>query len=207
MRQIELQKVRQDLSGKNIELNNNLQLITEYSIRKSEEEEKLSSSAEESFNNLKAQINIWENRYLIVSPVNGIVAFTKYWSENQSVIIDEPVLNIIPYNQGNYLGRIFLKMTRSGKVIPGSTVNIKLSGFPYLEYGMLQGKVKEKSLVPSGDAYVIEVELTNGLTTLYGKKLDFTQNMQGTAEIITEDRRLLQKIISPFRHLISRNKR
>jgi hypothetical protein len=30
--------------------------------------------------------------------------------------------------------------------------------------------------------------------------------MQGTAEIITEDLRLLQKIINPFRYMISRNK-
>lgn len=207
MQQIELQKVRLELSGKNIELNNKQQLITEYSIKKSEEAEKLSSSAEESFYNLKAQINIWENKYLLISPVSGLVTFTKYWSENQSVNIDEPVLTIVPGDQGNYVGRIFLKMQRSGKVIPGRSVNIKLSGFPYLEYGMLIGKVREKSLVASGDAYVIEVELTNGLTTLYGNKLDFTQNMQGTAEIITENRRLLQKIISPFRHLISRNKR
>ena len=60
--------------------------------------------------------------------------------------------------------------------------------------------IKSKSLVPSGDAYIIEIDLPDGLTTLYGIKLDFTQNMQGTAEIITEDIRLLQKIINPFRH-------
>jgi hypothetical protein len=98
-------------------------------------------------------------------------------------------------------------MQRSGKVKPGQKVNIKLSGYPYLEYGMVRGVIKSKSLVPSGDAYIIEIDLPDGLTTLYGMKLDFTQNMQGTAEIITEDIRLLQKIINPFRYMISRNKR
>ncbi len=67
--------------------------------------------------------------------------------------------------------------------------------------------VKSKSQVASSDSYVIEIELPQGLTTLYGIKLDFTQNMQWTAEIITEDVRLLQKIVNPFRHLISKNKR
>jgi HlyD family secretion protein len=86
-------------------------------------------------------------------------------------------------------------------------VNIKLSGYPYLEYGIVRGIVKSKSLVPSGDAYVIDIALPNGLTTLYGKPLDFTQNMQGTAEIITEDIRLLQKIVNPFRYMISKNKK
>jgi hypothetical protein len=42
---------------------------------------------------------------------------------------------------------------------------------------------------------------------LCGKKLEFSQNMQGTSEVITDDIRLLQKIFNPFRYLISRNKR
>ena len=98
-------------------------------------------------------------------------------------------------------------MQRSGKVKQGQLVNIKLSGYPYLDYGMVRGVVKSISMVPSGDTYIVEIALPNGLETLYGKKLEFTQNMQGTAEIITDDLRLIQKIINPFRYLISKNKR
>jgi HlyD family secretion protein len=72
---------------------------------------------------------------------------------------------------------------------------------------MVRGLVKSKSLVPSGDAYVIDIELPQGLVTLYGTPLDFTQNMQGTAEIITENIRLLQKIVNPFRYMISKNRK
>ena len=126
---------------------------------------------------------------------------------DQTVTKDEPVLNIVPGETGDYVGRINLKMQRSGKVKAGQLVNIKLSGYPYLEYGMLRGMVKSISLVPSADAYVIEINLPSGFKTLYGKELEFTQNMQGTAEIITEDTRLLQKIVNPFRHLVSRNRR
>ena len=117
------------------------------------------------------------------------------------------MVSIVPLEPGNFLGRINLKMQRSGKVKTGMLVNIKLSGYPYLEYGIVRGRVKSKSLVPSGDAYVIDIELPDGLTTLYGTKLDFTQNMQGTAEIITENIRLLQKIVNPFRYMISKNKK
>jgi HlyD family secretion protein len=87
------------------------------------------------------------------------------------------------------------------------SVNIKLSGFPYLEYGMIRGYVKSKSLVASGDAYIIEVSLPQGLTTLYDRQLDFSQNMQGRAEIITDKLRLLQRIINPFRYIITKNKK
>jgi len=203
---IELQQVRLDQTAKSIELAEKRQLLQDYRIKKLEEKEKYYSVLNESFLNLKAQIKIWENTYLLISPVSGIVTFTKFWSENQIVEKDEPVLSIVPMDAGDFIGRINLKMNRSGKVKPGQAVNIKLSGYPYLEYGMVRGIVKSKSLVPSEGSYIIELSLPSGLTTLYGKKLDFTQNMQGTAEIITDNLRLLQKIINPFRYLISRNK-
>jgi HlyD family secretion protein len=204
---IELQQSRLDHSSKSIELAEKRQLLDDYRITRIDEKQKLVSVLRESFLNLKAQIHIWENTYLLVSPINGFVSFTKFWSANQSVMKDEPVVSIVPIETGNFLGRINLKMERSGKVKTGQLVNIKLSGYPYLEYGMVRGIVKSKSLVPSSDAYVIEIELPEGLTTLYGTPLDFTQNMQGTAEIITENIRLLQKIINPFRYMISKNKK
>ena len=204
---IELQQVRLDHSAKSIELAEKRQLLQDYRINRIEDREKYVSTLRESFMNLKAQINIWENNYLLVSPIEGIVSFTKFWSVNQSVLKDEPVINIVPLDAGSYLGRINLKMQRSGKVKTGQLVNIKLSGYPYLEYGMVRGIVKSKSLVPTGDAYIIEIELPDGLNTLYGIKLDFTQNMSGTTEIISEDLRLLQKIVNPFRYMVSKNKR
>jgi len=204
---MELQQVRLDHSAKSIESAEKRQLLQEYRITRVEEKEKLISILRESFLNLKAQVNLWENTYLLISPIDGIVSFTKFWSANQSVLKDEPVVSIVPLEAGSYLGRIYLKMQRSGKVKTEQKVNIKLSGYPYLEYGVVRGIVKSKSLVPSGDAYVIEIELPDGLTTLYGKKLDFTQNMQGTAEIITEKIRLLQKLVNPFRYMISRNRK
>ena len=204
---IELQQVLLDHAAKSIELAEKRQLLQDYKINRKEEREKYYSILNESFLNLKAQIRIWENMYLLVSPVSGVVTFTKFWSENQSVEKDEPVLSIVPFETGDFVGRINMKMHRSGKVKAGLLVNIKLSGYPYLEFGMVRGVVKSISLVPTGDAYVIELSLPSGLTTLYGKKLDFTQKMQGTAEIMTNNQRLLQKIVNPFRYLISRNRK
>ncbi len=204
---IELQQVRLDHAAKSIEIAEKRQLLQDYRITRVDEKEKLVSVLRESFLNLKAQINLWENTYLLISPIDGIVSFTKFWSANQSVVKDEQVVSIVPLSTGSYLGRIYLKMQRSGKVKINQKVNIKLSGYPYLEYGIVRGTVKSKSLVPSGDAYVIEIELPDGLSTLYGKKLDFNQNMQGTAEIITERIRLLQKIINPFRYMVSKNRK
>jgi len=205
--QIELQKVRLEISAKNIEQINKRQLIEEYAIKRSEELEKLYSNAREALKNLRAELSIWENTYLLVSPVDGQVTFSRYWSENQLVKKDETVMSVVPQNPGDYIGKIYLKMYKSGKVREKQIVNIKLNGYPYMEYGMLQGVIRSKALVPAGDSYLIEVELKNNLTTLYNRTLEFTQNMTGIAEIITDDRSLLEKMIYPFRYLISRNKR
>jgi multidrug resistance efflux pump len=200
----DLIQVKLDRSSKEIELAERRQMLQDYKIEKVEERDRIYSLLNESFLNLKAQLKIWASTYLLISPFRGTVTFTKFWTENQTVNKDEPVLSIIPLEAGDYIGRIYLKMNRSGKVKTGQDVNIKLSGYPYLEYGMLKGVVKSKSLVPSGDSYIIEISLPSGLTTVYGNTLDFDQNMQGTAEIITDNLNLLQKITNPFRYLVSK---
>lgn len=203
---LSLQEVMLEESSQTIVLAQKKQMLQDYTILREEEREKLASMLHETWQNLAAEMNIWENKYLLISPVDGVVTFTRYWSENQSVVADEPVITVVPEDTGDYIGRIRLSMQRSGKVTIGLNVNIKLSGYPYLEYGMVRGVIISKSLVPSGDSYMIEVELPDGLTTLYGKQLGFTQNMQGVAEVVTDDLRLLQKIVNPLRHLISKNR-
>jgi len=204
---IELQQVRLDQSAKEIEIAQKKQQLQDYRIQRDQENEKYFTVMNESLMNLKAQLKLWEHKYLLKSPVGGTVSFTKFWSVNQTVSVDEPVLYIVPDEPGEYVGRINLKMQRSGKVKTGKVVNLKLSGYPYLEYGMVKGVVRAMALVPTGDSYIIEVDLPDGLTTFYGNNLPFQQYMQGTAEIITEDLRLLQRIVNPFRYLITKNQR
>ena len=66
---IELQQVRLDHSAKSIELAEKRQLLQDYRIKKLEEGEKYNSVLSESFLNLKAQLKMWENTYLLVAPV------------------------------------------------------------------------------------------------------------------------------------------
>jgi hypothetical protein len=80
----------------------------------------------------------------------------------------------------------------------GQQVNIKFAHYPYREYGMVTGIVERISLVPADNFYVVEVSLPEGLRTSYGKTLPFTQEMPGTAEIITEERRLLARFLQPI---------
>ena len=81
---------------------------------------------------------------MLISPVDGTVSFTKFWSANQSVVKDEPVISVVPLETGDFLGRINLKMQRSGKVktrTDGKYQTQRLS-ISRIWYGERGGKIK-----------------------------------------------------------------
>lgn len=103
------------------------------------------------------------------------------------------------------IGKLELPIRGSGKVKVGQSVNIKVDNYPYLEYGMLYGKIESISLVATDNNYSVEVSLPKGLVSNYGKKLEFSQEMKRSAEIITEDLRLIERFLSPIRALVTKN--
>jgi multidrug resistance efflux pump len=178
--------------------------IVDLELRQQEEQSGMISALEESYNNLKASITAWEQTYLLVAPVDGSVTFTKFWSENQNVKLGEKVLTIIPAVSGSMIGKISLPLAGAGKVKVGNQVFIQFDNYPHLEYGMVKGYVSNISEVSDEDFYTVEVELSNGLRTFYGYEILFSQNMQGNAEILTDKKRLLERVLNPIRSALSK---
>jgi len=140
------------------------------------------------------------------APIAGKVTFTRIWSENQQVTAGTPVFTVVPHESNNIIGRVEIPVAGSGKVETGQKVKIKLENYPHLEYGMLDGQVKMISLVPvqteTGLVYTAELSLPSGLTTNYGIDLGFNQEMAGSAEIITKDRKLIERLVQPLSSLV-----
>ncbi len=158
----------------------------------------------ESYDNLQSQIKLWEQTYILKSPVDGIITFTEIWSINQNVVAGDKVMTVVPKETSRILGKLTIPVSGSGKVKAGQKVNIKLANYPYMEYGMIEGKIKSISLIPSDNTYIAEVEFPQGLITNYGKKIEFGQEMQGSAEIITEDIRLIERFFNPIKSLLKK---
>jgi len=57
------------------------------------------------------------------------------------------------------------------------------------------------SLMPKNESYVVEVSLPNKLTTTYKKHLDYKEEMQGTADIITEELSVFDRVFYQFRKI------
>ena len=54
--------------------------------------------------------------------------------------------------------------------------------------------------------YIAEVTFPEGWTTSYGTRLEFGQQMQGIAEIITDDISLLQRLLNPLKSVLQKAK-
>ncbi len=147
---------------------------------------------------LKAGIADWKDAYLLESPIDGTVTYTGFWSENQVISAGESFATVMPNGAGRIIIKAEVPVSGLGKVRAGMETNIKLSGFPYMEYGAVKGKISAVSAVPVGDAYIADIELVNGMVTTYGKELDYINGMTGTADIITKESRLIYRFIEPL---------
>ena len=171
-------------------------------ITRTREEAKLLRSTLQSYSLLKKAIRDWEQRYVLKSEIVGKVSFLNYWSVNQTVSQGDLVFTIIPDLQADYIAKLEAESLNSGKVKKGQKVNIKLENYPETEFGMLNGKITNISQTPNRDGkYYIDVKLPNMLITSYNREIEFKQEMRGTAEIITEDLRLIERFFYQFKSL------
>ena len=108
-----------------------------------------------------------------------------------AVIVAEPI-----NGEANTLTTVVrLNQGQAKKIKVGQKVNLKFESYPYLKYGMVSGRVIGVALVPTHDSYPVEIMLSYPLVTGSGQKIGFVQELAGTAEIVTEKRRLLDRIL------------
>ena len=158
---------------------------------------------DEAFQLLQVSVNQWEEKYLIGSPIKGKITFTTYWNENQVIKAGEILATVVPRDESQIFARSVVPNAGFGRVKVGQEVNIKLTEFPHMEFGVLKGRVKSLSLVPVEGGYIAEIDLLNGMRTTYNREIGFIQEMNGTAEIITEESRLIYKFINPLKALVT----
>lgn len=200
------QNAMTNLASTQITMNQLKQQIQEQRVLNSETENKLLAALKEKYDNLVNQLKAWEQAFVLKTPISGQVTFTNFWSANQFVTSGNVVFTVIPDNEQKIIGKATVPVAGAGKVAVGQKVNIKLDNYPYMEFGLLEGEISNISMVPvnneKGGFYTAEIELNNKLITNYKKELPFNQEMQGNAEIITKDRRLIERLVEPLVSLI-----
>ena len=203
---LSIENMRSTLSNMRIQIAQLNESLLDMRQQDTEKSNDLRSRIQSLTAQLKAEIQVWELNYVLQSPIDGTVTFTGYWVENQNVQAGETVFNVVPCDSYEIVGKARLPIARSGKVKTGQRVNIRLQNFPENEYGILRGRVSNISLVPvqAGEMvyYSVEISLTDKLITTYKKELPWLPNMQGQADIITEDISLLERFILPIKKIL-----
>ncbi|MGB0522525.1 MAG: HlyD family secretion protein [Flammeovirgaceae bacterium] len=177
-------------------ISNTLQRDMEEHFRKLEQLKTVTMRMEE-------QIDRWESEYVLTAPIDGKVAFYKYWSENQDVKSGDEVLMVLPESD-EIFAFAYLDAKSAGKVAIGQYVKIELQAFPSKEFGNIFGIIEYRSVIAKDDKYFLRLRLPNGLKTNYGNTLEFTQEMKGDGKIVTEDLRLIQRFIHDMNGMLAK---
>ena len=175
--------------------------IDRLNIEEAETLQKANESLSANYNELMNQLNVWKVRYLLTAPENGMLEYLGFWRENTYVQASEELFTIIP-EKNDVVGEVYMSSIGAGKVKVGQDANVKLTDFPYDEYGLLKGRVKSVSqltnTISTGngavETYLVTVNFPGGLRTNFGKTLSLNFETKGSIEIITKPKRLIERL-------------
>jgi hypothetical protein len=162
---------------------------------------------------------------VFTAPISGKLDFMNFLKNEDFIQAGQELFTVVP-NENEIIGQMFLPEQGAGKAKQGQDVIIKLDNYPFKEFGSVKGKVKSVSLVTNQQtvpaaqnpanstgntstpavisSYLVVVSLPKGLTTNYGSQLSFHFEAKGTAEIITDDRRLMQRLFDNLRYRLKK---
>ena len=158
-----------------------------------------------SFNQLKRSIRDWELMFVLESSIEGQLSYINFWRSSQYINTGALVFSVLPTKHETYLIRAKAAGLYTGKLRVGQKAIVRLSNYPDREFGVLEGELTNISKTPDSEGFlVLEISLPKQLTTSFGIELEFQQEMFGTAEIVTEDLRLLERLLYQLRDLTRR---
>lgn len=197
----EIETLRSNLISTDIQIYELKSLVLDNDFNSQDNSEKYKIELMKSYNSLVSKIDVWEEMYVLKSPMNGKVSFFEFRNNKQYVENGKIVMTILPDTINRLIGQMKIPSSNSGKVKVGQKIIIQLANYKHDEYGKIFGEISKISLIPQDKMYYVEADLPNGLTTTYGVKLEFKQKLIGIGEIVTEDLSLFQRVFNQFRKL------
>ena len=193
--------IETNLISNELQVNQIQKQISDLELQKTEQQQKLELNLANATHELLAQIRKWKETYLITATGSGRVAYLGFLENEMFTEAGKPLFSIIP-EVGALTARAELPAFGSGKVKVGQQVNIRLENYPFEQFGLLRGVITSISEIPNEQKYLVMIKLPEKLITTQKKPINFTQQLTGTTEIITEDLRLLERFFYQFRKMV-----
>jgi hypothetical protein len=134
--------------------------------------------------------------------VNGQVYFMDFWTIGSKVNRGDLLFRVVPSNQGALVGKITIPVTKAMRIAKGQQVRLRFVQQPNTEYPLLEGTVWSiASLADEGGNIRVEVKIDKKWGAMDGEVEAVKPGMTGTAEIVIEDLRLIERIFYQLRNI------
>ncbi|MFB2839606.1 HlyD family efflux transporter periplasmic adaptor subunit [Floridanema evergladense] len=169
------------------------------------------------YKNLEEQLNNTQSQYYQVSqmldnavvrtPVSGRILKLDLQSIGQQVKTGQQVAQILPTNT-SMLVKARVALQDIGQVQIGQTVQLRISAYPYPDYGVLQGKITsisadaitpQNSVEQSSPYYEVTIEPEKSFLVKSDRYYPLQPGMEVTANIISKEETFLSFILRKAR--------
>ncbi len=142
-----------------------------------------------------ASLAAWEQQYLLFAPCSGRLILTGFLQQGSTLQRGEIMGSVQPPDAGYYV-EANLPQYNFGKLRLGQKALLKFDAYPFEEFGAVDGSLHAIKMLPTDSGYLAKLILPNGLTSSRGKNLHFQAGLRMHVEIITDNRRLLERFFS-----------
>jgi len=148
----------------------------------------------------KAQFQ--RSRTILTSPVDGVVQQIATHTVGGVVTPAQQLMLVVPTDQVMEVEAI-LENKDVGFIHPGQAVSVKLDTFTFTKYGVLSGIVGSVSADAIEDekrglVYKARIQLTSNSFMVNGNEVKVSPGMSVTAEVKTDERRIIEYFLSPL---------
>ena len=144
-------------------------------------------------NKLMTSLIKWIDDHIIYAPFSGELGGFKSLAKLSNVTSNDVIYVLSPKEIEAPYGLATISNINAGKIKVGQAVNITLRDFPVNEFGWLKGTIRNISMSKRDNSYIAFVQLNSQITT-YNKKVELKPEISGTADIITKDYSLLDRL-------------
>jgi hypothetical protein len=142
-------------------------------------------------NRLLTSVEVWKQKNILIAPVSGEVNFLKDIKEG--AYYEGDILIVSPLEK-EYYASMKIPFAGAGKVKELQRTILKLSDYPYREYGFIEGTLATLSPIAGDNFYLGKVVFKKESISSYGNQIILRENMSGIGEIITNDRNILERL-------------
>jgi len=140
-------------------------------------------------------LTTWVKSHTIYAQQDGIIEFPPLLQQGDRIMKNQNLGYIIP-NKSDFLLRCYFQQNSLSKIQEKMPVEVRLDAYPYKKFGILEGSIVNISNVVSDSGALSSINIKQGLITNVGMRLQYRENLKAEIIVITEDRSILQRMVT-----------